>query len=83
MIHTTNIKGGGIFPIVDYFNAIDLIIGAAGYTQFWEVVYFDKEAILETFPLRFSSMKWRLKECSNYSFKENGSDQLVDIMLNI
>jgi len=83
IIYTTNVKGGGIFPIVDYYNAIDLVVGAAGYTQFWEVIYFQKEAIFETFPLHFSNMKWRLNECQDYSFNENGADQLVNIMLSI
>jgi hypothetical protein len=83
MIYTTNLKGGGIFPIVDYFNAADLIIGAAGYTTFWECVYFNKKAILETFPLHFSSMKRRMKECIDYKFNINGADQFTEIIINL
>jgi len=83
VIYTTNIKGGGIFPIVDYFNAIDLIICAAGYTQFWEVIYFNKEAIFETLPMHFTDLRWRIRECQEYFFDQNGADQLVDIMMNL
>jgi len=80
MVYTTNYKGG-IFPIVDYFNAFDLIITGAGYSAFWEVIYFNKEAIFENFPLLFSSTERRIKECQEYYFDKNGADQLVDIIL--
>ncbi len=83
VIYSTNIKGGGIFPIVDYYNAIDLIICAAGYTQFWEVIYFNKETIFETLPMRFTNLRWRIRECQEYYFEENGADQLADIMMNL
>ena len=83
MFYTTNLKGGGIFPIVDYFNAFDLVVCAAGYTQFWEVIYFEKEGIFETYPLNFTSMKRRVEECSDYRFEENGADQIADIMLTL
>ena len=83
MVYSTNLKGGGIFPIVDYYNAVDLVICAAGYTQFWEVIYFEKEAILEKYPLHFSSMQRRIEECSDHQFEINGADQLVQIMLDL
>jgi hypothetical protein len=83
LIYTTNLRGGGIFPIVDYYNAIDLIICAAGYNQFWEVIYFNKEAVFENVPLKFSSTERRIKECQECYFDENGADQLVDIMMNL
>ncbi len=82
MVYTSNYKGG-LFPVVDYFNAFDFIICAAGYNQFWEVVYFNKEAVFENVPLAFSSTKHRIKECQEYYFDENGADQLVDIMLSL
>ena len=80
IIYTTNYKGG-IFPIVDYFNAIDFIITGAGYSAFWEVIFFEKEAVFENFPLMFSSTERRLRECIDYTFDENGADQLVDIIM--
>ena len=83
VIYTTNLRGSGIFPIVDYYNAIDLIICAAGYNQFWEVIYFNKEAVFENVPLRYSSTERRINECQEYYFDENGADQLVDIMTNL
>ncbi len=83
VIATTNIKGGGIFPIVDYYNAIDLVVCAAGYTQFWEVVHFNKDALFETFPMHFTDLQWRIDNCRQFHFEENGADQLVEIMLNM
>jgi len=83
MLYTTNLKGGGIFPIVDYYNAIDLVVCAAGYTQFWEVQYFRKKAIFECFPLNFSDMQRRMRECSDVFYEENGCDQIVDNMLGL
>jgi hypothetical protein len=79
MVYTTNYRGG-IFPIVDYFNAFDFIVTGAGYSAFWEVIYFDKEAVFENFPLMFSSTVRRLQECSDYRFTENGADQLAKII---
>ncbi len=83
MFYTTNYAEDGIFPIIDYFNAFDLVICQAGYNQFWETKYFNKETIYETIPLHFTSMKRRIAECSNFYFKENGADQLVKIIMNL
>lgn len=82
VIYTSNLAGGGIFPIVDYYNAIDLVICAGGYTQFWEVIYFNKEAVFETsLPMHFTDLKWRVENCQEHYFDENGADQLVDIIM--
>ena len=80
MVYTSNYSGG-LFPVIDYFNAFDFIVCAAGYNQFWEVIYFNKEAVFEHVPLNFSSTERRVTECSDYQFDENGADQLVDIIL--
>ncbi len=82
MIYTTNYKGG-IFPIVDYFNASDLIVCGAGYNSFWEVIYLNKEAIFVPTRAIFESGERRIEECQEYSFNENGADQLVDIIMNL
>jgi hypothetical protein len=82
MIFTTMYRGG-IFPIVDYFNAFDFIITGAGYNAFWEVIFFKKEAAFENIPLNFSSTERRIEECQEYTFDENGADQLVDIMMSL
>ncbi len=82
VVYSTNYQGG-IFPVVDYFNAFDLIICAAGYNQFWEARYFEKNAVFENVPLRFSSTERRIKKYRNYTFEENGADQLIDIMLKL
>jgi hypothetical protein len=81
MVYTSNYSGG-LFPVIDYFNAFDFIVCAAGYNQFWEVIYFKKEAVFEHVPLNFSSTEKRVAECIDYQFDENGADQLVDIILN-
>ncbi len=82
MVYTTNYKGG-IFPVVDYFNAFDLVICGAGYNAFWEVAYFEKEAIVVPVPTRFEDQQRRIDECINYKFEKNGADQMVDIVLSI
>jgi hypothetical protein len=82
IVYTTNYQGG-LFPVVDYYNAFDLVICAAGYNQFWEARYFNKKAIFENVPLRFSSTERRIKKFSKYTFKENGADQLIDIILKL
>lgn len=82
IFNTTNIGGGGIFPIVDYFNAFDFVVCGTGYNQFWEVVYFDKEAVMEPLPLRFSDTIWRLENCQEHYFDKNGADQLAQIIIN-
>jgi len=82
MVYTSNYSGG-LFPIIDYFNAFDFIVCAAGYNQFWEIIYFNKDAVFEHVPLKFSSTEKRYLECSDYQFDENGADQLVDTILNL
>jgi UDP:flavonoid glycosyltransferase YjiC (YdhE family) len=79
MINTSN-HNGGIFPIMDYFNACDLLICGAGYNSFWEAIYFEKEAIFIPFPRMFEDQHRRVAECQDYRFEENGADQLVDII---
>ncbi len=37
---------GGIFPVVNYFNAFDLIICGASYNSFWEAIYLKKKLYL-------------------------------------
>ncbi len=82
MVYTTNYEGG-IFPIVDYFNAFDYIVCAAGYNMFWEVKYFGKNAAFEHVPLAFSSTKRRFEECIDYEFDINGADQLAEIIMKL
>ncbi|MBN2159956.1 MAG: hypothetical protein JW807_11220 [Spirochaetes bacterium] len=82
MVYTTNYQGG-IFPVVDYFNAFDLLICAAGYNQFWESKYFGKKAIFETIKGNFSSQEKRIKMGRRFKFDINGADQLVDIILGL
>lgn len=83
VIYSTNINGEGIFPVADYYNAIDLMVCSATYNFFWEARYFNKEAIFETVPVNFCDQEKRLRECSDYEFQENGADKMVDILMNL
>lgn len=82
VIYTTNYNGG-LFPVIDYFNAIDLVICIAGYNQLWECVYFNKEAVYEIIILNFSSMKKRILDSEDYIIEKNGADELSEILLNL
>lgn len=82
MVYTSNYKGG-IFPVVDYFNAFDFIVCGAGYNAFWETVYFDKEAIIIPTNARFEDPGVRIDRGADFTFDGNGADQLVDIMMNM
>jgi len=46
IVATTNYRENGIFPVIDYFNAFDLIVCGASYNAFWEVIYFKKRESL-------------------------------------
>ena len=79
MIYSTNYSGG-LFPVVDYFNAFDLIICSAGYNAFWEVTYFQKEAFFIPVPRLHESQEKRIEECQDHTFEKNGADQLVELI---
>ncbi len=82
MIYSTNYEGG-LFPVVDYFNAFDLIITSGGYNSFWEARYFKKEALFIPVIRQFEDQKKRIDECLGMTFEENGADQLVDMIMNL
>ncbi len=82
MVYTTTYEKG-IFPVMDYYNASDLIVCGAGYNSFWEVIYLNKEAIFVPTRAIFESGERRINECQEYSFNENGADQLVQIIMNL
>ena len=44
--YSTNIYGDGIFPIADYYNAIDLLICPPTYNHFWEARFFNKDVTI-------------------------------------
>ncbi|MBN2402174.1 MAG: hypothetical protein JXN64_07220 [Spirochaetes bacterium] len=83
MLYSTNYSGKSYFPIADYFNAFDFIISGAGYNAFWEIIYFNKEAVFEPVPRHFEDQYWRVQNCQEYYFEENGADQLVDVILKL
>jgi len=82
MVYSTNYQGG-LFPAVDYFDAFEMVICGAGYSAFWEAVYFRKEAIFVPQPRRFENQAWRVAECQDYKFRRNGADELVELILGL
>ncbi len=76
IFYTSNFHGG-LFPAVDYFNAVDLLICGAGYNAFWEAVYFKKDAIFVPVRRRFENQRLRVETCAEFEFTENGADQLA------
>lgn len=83
MVYSTNYSKRGGFPIVDYYNGIDFIVSGAGYNSFWETIYFDKEAVYEPVKAIFGDQERRIRECSSFSFSENGADQLIDVIMEL
>jgi hypothetical protein len=79
-VFSTSTYHKGIFPVVDYFNAIDFLVCGAGYNAFWEAVYFHKQAVFVPTHTRFESQSFRIRNCRNYEFTENGADQLVNLL---
>lgn len=79
MVYSSNYRDG-LFPVVDFFNAFDLIISAAGYNAFWEAIYFKKESIFLPQQRRFEDQRRRVEECQEYSFDSNGADELVKLI---
>jgi hypothetical protein len=69
-----------LFPVVDYFNAFDLIVCGAGYHHIWEAVFFDKKAVFEPSRMRFGDQTVRIAASRGFRFDLNGADQLVDII---
>ncbi len=83
VIYSSNLEAEGIFPIADYYNAIELIISSATYNIFWESRFFNKEAVFEIVPVKFCDLNRRLRECMDYEFENNGADELVEILMNV
>lgn len=82
MIYSTNYHGG-LFPAADYFNAFDFIVCGAGYNQFWEAIFFNKEAVFEPTATIFEDQARRVRECQEYYFDVNGADQLVELIMGL
>ncbi len=72
---------GGLFPIIDYFNAFDLLVCGAGYNQVWEANYFRKKAHFEALDVQYSDQRRRIRASESFTFVENGADQLAGIII--
>ncbi len=82
MVYSTNYDGG-LFPAADYFNVFDLLITGGGYNSFWESIFFEKETIFVPAPRQFEDQKKRIDDNTDYEFKGNGVDQLVELIMNL
>jgi len=82
VMYSSNFEGG-LFPAVDYFNAIDLLITSAGYNSFWEAMFFEKEAVFVPQPRRFEDQRRRVVECQEMRVEHNGADQLVRLVMDL
>jgi hypothetical protein len=78
-----SLYGNSLFPVVDYYNAFDLIVCGGGYNNVWSSVYFQKQSIFEPTQLKFSNHALRMETSKNYTFDINGADQLVDIIFSL
>jgi hypothetical protein len=76
VVYSSNYHGG-VFPAIDYYNAFDFVVCGAGYSQFWEARYFEKDAHVVPQIRRFENQALRLEQYSDYVFSENGADQLA------
>lgn len=76
-------RSGGLFPVVDWYNAFDMMVLGAGYSAFWEARYFGREAFFVPFCRRFEDQARRVATCSDYTPKENGADTLVRMIMGL
>ncbi len=72
-----------IFPIVDYYNAFDLLVMGAGYNNVWSSIFFNKKALFEPEKKKFSDESLRVEFSRSFRFDVNGADQLVDVIMNL
>ena len=75
-----SLYGDHLFPVVDFYNAFDLIVCGGGYNNVWASVYFQKKSIFEPAQLNFSDHETRIKMSETYHFDVNGADQLVSMI---
>jgi len=76
-------RSGGLFPVVDWYNAFDMMVLGAGYSAFWEARYFGREAFFVPFRRRFEDQARRVATCSDYTPRENGADTLVKLIMGL
>lgn len=76
VVYSSNHRDG-LFPAVDYYEAIDFLVCGAGYNQFWEAQYFAMNAHFVPQPRRYEDQYWRVEKCQGHRFSENGADVLA------
>ena len=68
-MYTGTWSGNTLFPAVDYFNAMDLVVCGAGYNQVWEANFFGKKALFEVLDVNFSDQRLRLETSKNFTLR--------------
>ncbi|MCX7025003.1 MAG: hypothetical protein NT080_10325 [Spirochaetes bacterium] len=76
-------RSGGLFPVVDWYNAFDLVVCGAGYSAFWEARYLGKDAFFVPFPRRHENQARRVAQCLDYVPASNGADRVVDMIMGL
>ena len=80
VLSSTNRDGGGIYPLIDYANAIDFLVAGAGYNAFYESRYFQIPSHFVPFVRNAEDQAWRVRTNRHYRFTENGADQLTHMI---
>ncbi len=80
-VKTSTTYHGGLLPMVDYLNGVDLLITGAGYNAYWEAQYFKKDVIFVPMPRQFEDQAERVERNADYVFKENGADTLARMLV--
>ena len=70
-------EGKNIFPLAAYAKGIDFLVGGAGYNLFYEARYFDIPSHMIPFERNGDDQFWRVETNGDYSFSENGADQIA------
>ncbi len=74
---STNRRKKGLFPLVDYAGAIDLLISGAGYCTFYEARYFGIRSKFLSFGRNAEDTSWRIEHNGDFTFRTNGADQIA------
>jgi hypothetical protein len=68
-----------LFPLAEWLTGADVICTGAGYNSFWEAKWlgYHDRTRFTAFDRHIDDQEWRLKQCADYTPRENGADQLA------
>lgn len=72
-----------IYPIANWLLDADQIFCGAGYNAYWEARWlgYAHKTTFKAFERPIDDQAWRLRVCSSHTMKENGADQLAQMIL--